>query len=58
LFQIQKISNALITAEINDDEVDEELERFRLKRLKETGREEQDANAALVKLKPSLNVVG
>jgi hypothetical protein len=50
LFQIQKISNALITAEINDDEVDEELERFRIKRSKEAGREEQDANAALVKL--------
>jgi hypothetical protein len=48
LFQVKKISNALISAEINDEEVDEELERFRLQRSKESGREEQDAKEALV----------
>ena len=46
--QVRKISSALISSEINDEEVDEELERFRLQRAKESGREEQDAKEALV----------
>ena len=47
-FQITKISKALIAANIDDDEIDEELERFREKRLKDVAKEEQDANAILV----------
>jgi len=46
--QILKISKALIAANIDDDEIDEELERFREKRLKDVAKEEQDANALLV----------
>jgi hypothetical protein len=48
LFQVTKICNALVAADINDDEVDEELERFRLKRVKDVAKEEIEANAALV----------
>jgi hypothetical protein len=39
----------LIESNVEDNEVEEELERFRIRRLKDAGREEQDANAALVR---------
>lgn len=49
---MKKISGALIATEVNDEEVDEELERFRLQRAKESGKEEQDAKEALVLFQP------
>lgn len=46
--QVTKMTKALIEANINDDEIDEQLDFLRQKRMRDAGEEERDANAALV----------
>lgn len=48
ILQVAKITKALIEADLHDEEVDEELERFRERRTKDAAAEEREANAALV----------
>lgn len=49
--KVMKISKALIAADFNDEEIDDELVKFRVKRMAESKNdqaEEEEANQALV----------